>query len=269
METQRWAQTQLVQDLRQTIARIEQGGAVRSAKTVLPFGHPALDAVLPGGGLAWGALHEVAGAGPEIEHGAAATLFIAGILARGTGTVLWAVERHDLFAPGLAGAGLHPDRVIFVEAGRPTGVLLVLEEGLRHGGLAGVVGELSGRLTLTAARRLHLAAEASGVVVLLLRRSRKHDDPALVEPSAAATRWRVAALPSPPALAAFPGTPGLGPARWRLELLRCRGGEAASWIVEACDATGRLRVVAELADRPAAAPSAWAATGSAAGHRRA
>ena len=91
METQRWAQTQLVQDLRQTIARIEQGDAVRSAKTVLPFGHPALDAVLPGGGLAWGALHEVAGAGPEIEQGAAATLFIAGILARGTGTVLWAV----------------------------------------------------------------------------------------------------------------------------------------------------------------------------------
>ena len=212
----------------------------------------ALDGALPGGGLALGSLHEVAGSGPDVEHGAAAALFIAGTLARLSGTVLWAVERHDLFAPALAGVGLAPGRVLYVEAGRSTAVLLVMEEGLRHRGLAGIVGEVSGRLTLTASRRLQLAAEASGVVAFALRRSRRHGDPALTEPSAAVTRWRVGALPSGPALPFAPEVPGLGRARWRLDLVRCRGGEPRTWIVEACDAQGRLGVAAELGHRQAA-----------------
>ena len=128
-----------------------------------------------------------------------------------------------------------------------------MEEGLRNRGLAGVVAEFSGALGLTASRRLQLAAEHSGVTAFLLRRSRCFDNPVLLEPSAAVTRWRVATVPSGPPLANAPGTPGLGRPRWRLELIRCRGGEAHSWIVEAFDATGRCRLVADVADRPAAA----------------
>ena len=185
---------------------------------------PSIDAALPAGGLTLGALHEAAGAGPDTEHGAAAALFVAGILARQPGPVLWVVEHADLFAPGLAGAGLHPDRVIYAEAGKPDAVLQAMEEGLRLPGLAGVVGEVGGRLTLTASRRLQLAAETSGTIAFALRRSRKHDDPALAEPSAAVTSWRLAALPSPPPLPHAPDTPGLGRQRWRLDLVRCRGG---------------------------------------------
>ena len=66
-----------------------------------------------------------------------------------------------------------PDRVIYAEAGKAATALLAMEEGLRHAGLAGVVGELSGRLTLTASRRLQLAAEQSGVTCFVLRRSRR------------------------------------------------------------------------------------------------
>ena len=33
----------------------------------MPFGLPAVDAALPGGGLALGALHEAWGAGPQVE----------------------------------------------------------------------------------------------------------------------------------------------------------------------------------------------------------
>lgn len=244
----------MLDGLRAAVARIERRGAEAGpAEGALPFGHPGLDAHLPGGGLLLGALHEVAGAGPDVEHGAAAALFAAGALARLHGKVLWALERRDLFAPALAGAGLHPGRVLYVEAGRPAAVLLAMEEGLRHGGaLRGVVGELSGRLSLTASRRLQLAAEASGGVAFVLRRSRRHDDPALAEPSAAMTRWRVGALPSPPPLPHAPDVPGLGRARWRLDLVRCRGGEPRSWTVEACDAQGRLGVAADLADRQVA-----------------
>ncbi len=250
--------------LRDRIARIERG-PVRRKRAALPLLAP-IDAALPEGGLALGALHEVAGGGADIEHGAAAALFIAGILARHRGPVLWAMERADLFAPGLAAAGLHSDRVIYVEAGKPAAVLQVMEEGLRHPGLAGVVGEISGRLTLTASRRLQLAAESTGVVAFTLRRSRRHNDAALDEPSAAATRWRITAIPSPPALPHAPETPGLGRQRWRLDLLRCRAGEPASWIVEACDAKGRLGLVANLADG-SIAPARHASGGHpAAGH---
>jgi len=238
-----------LEGLRQIVARIERRGSRRTSGR-LTFGVSAIDRQLPGAGLARGALHEISGAGPDTEYAGAAALLVGGLLARIRGTVVWAMERRDLFAPALAGIGLHPDRVVYAEAGRPEAVLLVMEEALRHRGLAGVVGEVSGRLGLIASRRLQLSAESSGVVAFALRRSRRHDDPVLSAPSAAVTRWRVAALPSPPVLADAPQIPGLGRARWRLDLVRCRGGEPASWIVEGFDATGRLALVADLADRP-------------------
>jgi protein ImuA len=241
-----------LRDLRERIARMDRAHGCPSAMPVLPFGHAAIDATLPGGGLARGALHEVASVGPDTEHAAASTLFAAGILARLEGSVLWVLWQTDLFAPGLAGAGLHPDRILFAEAGKS--VLPAMEEGLRHPGLAAVVGELTGRLTLAASRRLQLAAEHTSALAMLIRRSRGFDDPVLKQPSAAVTRWRVAALPSPPALPHAPNTPGLGPARWRLDLIRSRGGKAASWNVEACDAAGRLGLVSDAANRSDQAP---------------
>jgi len=226
--------------LRDQIARIGQGDTSRAVRSI-PFGIPVLDHAAP---LLMGALHEVAGAGPDTEHGAAAALFLAGVLARMEGPALWIQQRPDLFAPGLACVGLHPSRLIFVEAGKD--VLAAMEEGLTHPGLAAVVGELAGRLSLVASRRLQLAAEKSGVLAALLRRSNVFNDPALAAPSAAVTRWRIAALPSPPPLPHAPSVPGLGRALWRLELTHCRGGEPDSWIVEACDATGRLALAADM-----------------------
>lgn len=213
-------------------------------RRILPLRLPEVDRALPGGGIALGALHEIAGTGPEVEHGAAATLFVAALLGRLRGPVLWALAQADLFAPALAAVGLAPHRVIYVEAG--TAVLLAMEEGLRQPGLAGVVGEV-GALGLTASRRLQLAAEASGALAVALRRSRRFDNPALDAPSAAVTRWRVSALPSPEGPADTLERP-----RWRLDLVRARGAETGSWIVEAPDAKGRLTLAADLADRPAA-----------------
>jgi protein ImuA len=64
-------------------------------------------------------LHEAVGAGAEVDHGAAAALLVVGLLARTRGKVVWTLEPRDLFAPALASVGLKPDRVIYVEAGRP------------------------------------------------------------------------------------------------------------------------------------------------------
>jgi protein ImuA len=241
------APSQAIITLRARIARIERVHARGQAERSIALGIPAIDQALPTGGIRQGALHEAASAGPDTEHAAAATLFIAGILARLDGPILWVLRQADLFAPGLAGAGLQPDRIVFAEAGKD--VLHVMEEGLRHAGLAAVVGEHTGRLSLVASRRLQLAAEQAGILAILIRRSPSFDDPALNEPTAAVTRWRIAALPSPPALPHAPDTPGLGRARWRLDLTRNRGGEPGSWIVEACDATGRLGLVPDTANR--------------------
>lgn len=227
--------------LKERIRRLE--GGVGRARAVLPFGVAAIDGRLPGGGLALGCLHEVAGAGDGAVDAAVAALFAAGIAARTAGKVLWCVTRQDLFAPALAQAGLPADRVIHAEAGDEKDLLACFEEGLRHGGLGAVVAEVS-RLPMTASRRLQLAAESSGTIGLAVRRWRRPAEAAgYAQPTASVTRWRVSALPSAP----LP-VPGVGRARWLLELVRCRAGESAVFEVEACDGKGRIAVPAEMAD---------------------
>jgi protein ImuA len=242
----------ILSELRRRIESLERGGRKQS---VLPFGVSAIDQRLPDGGLALGAIHEAVSAKPDLPHAAATILFAAGVLARLRGPVLWCLTRLDLFAPGLASTGLHPDRVIYAEAGDENTALAIAEEALRQRGLAGVVLETT-RLALTPSRRLQHAAEASGVIGLVLRRwPRVSKAPS--EANVAATRWRVAALPSSP----LGGTPGVGRPRWQIELMRCRGGQAPyEWVVEACDGAGRLRLVSDVADR-SAPPEARRAAG--------
>jgi protein ImuA len=238
----RAGQRRALADLRRQVERLD-GGFRR--RPVVPFGVPGLDRCLPGGGLALGALHEVVESGPAAEFAGAATLFVAGIVARLEGPVLWCLTRRDLFAPGLARAGLHPDRVIYAEIRRDREILPVMEEGLRERGLAAVIGEVT-RLGLTASRRLQLAAEASGVPAFALRRWWTVAERDLTTlPTVASTRWRLA-----PQASLAPPAPGLGRARWQVDLLRCRGGEPRAWILEACDAAGRLALPSEPADRP-------------------
>lgn len=236
--------------LRERVRRLE-GGAARE-RGVLPFGLEAIDGRLPGGGLSRGALHEVAGGGNGAIDGAAAALFAAGIAARTKGKVLWCVTRQDLFAPAIAQAGLAPGRVIFVEAGDDKTLLACFEDGLRHGGLGAVVAEVA-KLSMTASRRLQLAAEGTGSMAIAVRRWRRQTDAAdFGQPTASVTRWRVSVLPSVP----LP-VPGVGRARWLLELIRCRAGECADFEVEACDGKGRLALPSTLADRSAAAQVPW------------
>jgi protein ImuA len=235
-----------IAELRRWLERVEGHGQANAAS--LPFGVPELDGHLPGGGLQRGHLHEVIEGGPAGEHAAIATLFAAGIAARIPGPVLWCLRGRDLFAPALARIGLHPDRVIYCETWKDGDVLPAMEEGLRCAGLAAVIGEVT-KLSLTSSRRLQLCAGETGVTALLLRRWRTANEKQFAgEPNAASTRWRIS--PSPSGQGSFDH---IERQRWLIELMRVKGGEPRSWIVEACDAEGYLRLPAALADRPAAA----------------
>jgi protein ImuA len=235
-----------LESLRAQIEQIE--GKTRRAKSVLPFGIAEVDSRLPGGGLALGALHEVAGGGNGAIDGAAAALFSAGVAARTKGKILWCNTRADLFAPAIAQAGLDADRVIYVECGDDKTILACMEEGLRHGGLGAVIAEVA-RLSMTASRRLQLAAEGTGSIGIALRRWRRQTEASdFGQPTAAMTRWRVSALPS----TALP-VPGVGRHRWLVELIRARAGESADFELEACDDSGHLALPAHLANGSGAA----------------
>ncbi len=62
------AREKVIDDLRERISALEGVSARRSG--CLAFGVPEIDAVLPGGGLAYGALHEFAGGGSGTVDGA-------------------------------------------------------------------------------------------------------------------------------------------------------------------------------------------------------
>lgn len=220
---------------------------VSPPEAVLRFGVPALDDSLFAGGLVRHALHEVSPASSTLTDDAAATLFVAGIAARlfgsDGGPVLWAATRFDLYAPGLEQAGLSADRVLFAEGRDDAQVLALVEDGLRHGGPAAVVGEVH-KASRVATRRLQLAAADSGTPVLLLRRWRRRGECPLAEPSSAATRWRVGSAPSSPL-----HIPGVGRARWSIELVRQRNGTPLSLMLQACDDQGRLAPSVPTPDR--------------------
>ncbi len=221
-------------DLRRSLAEAAlRSGPVAAGR--IGLGVPGLDEVL-NSGLARAALHEIYAA--EVADLAAATGFALGLALRAGEdegeagrTILWArqdfvdAEAGRLHAPGLNELGLDPARLLLVRARDGEGVLRAGAEAARCPALGAVLIEPWGEprpFDLTASRRLALAAEASGVPVLLLRVA------AAEAPSAARTRWQVRALASRALEANAPGAPAFA-----LRLLRQRGGAAErEWRVE-------------------------------------
>ena len=234
-------------------------------KSALAFGIPSLDAAL-GGGLATGALHEVAAA-REAEI-PAATGFALILAARNQGPLVWIAEDMALaengapYGPGLENLGLAPERLIAVAAAKTRDVLWAMEEALADaaggpGGPGAVLGEIRGGIDLTATRRLSLAAGRGRALALLLRSAPATDA------SAAATRLLVGAAPSRPLSGAIPMAFGPGPPRFCVRLVRNRRGPLGAWMLEFDRVQQRFNApadrepVAETAlDRPRQAASA-------------
>ncbi len=257
----------LLDDLRAQIARLEGGGAEGARSAGLSLDGGAIDAALPAGGLPRIGLHEIRAG----DTGAAAAGFAAVLAARlagATGTVVWGRCRRGLHAPGLRAFGLDPDRLIAVFPRTETDLYWAMEEALKSGAAAAVLGEVA-KAEPVHLRRLQLAAEAGGAGALLLR-----PFGAASAAGPAVSRWRVASAPRP-APPPFPSDQdpeetsadpfARPPARWRVDLLRCKAGAPAAWIVEWTDETNHLRVAADVPDGPAVEippPSPGAAPGA-------
>ncbi|GEN65142.1 ImuA family protein [Acetobacter oeni] len=205
--------------LRDEIRRIERHHVTAGMDAYLPTGFTALDDRL-GGGLSRGRVHEFLGAGCDRVLLARPTRFVAHVLARTPGQVVWLAAHHlNLHAAGLQGAGLAPGRLICVQS-ETRDLLPLCEDVLRERGVAALVCDLCVPLSLTASRRLQLAAESSGTTGFLLRPT---TNGAVPPPSACETRWRIGAA-RPVSLNSM-----IGPEHWRIELLRSRDGRPFTW----------------------------------------
>ncbi|HEV7479539.1 MAG TPA: hypothetical protein VGO05_04560 [Roseiarcus sp.] len=203
--------------LRRVIAEIETeaGPAGERPARRLPFSR-TLDSAL-GGGLADDALHEIVPAQPA--DGTAAMGFALALAARFInrrpasalviGEGFAADESGALYGPGLVAHGLPLSRLVFVRAPDAALAFWAIEEALKCGAPAVVVGEiwsLKG-YSLVASRRLLLAARKGKTPALLILASAYGQAERLS--SAAETRFEIAAAPSAtiPA-AAGPDLPG-------------------------------------------------------------
>jgi protein ImuA len=113
---------------------------------------------------------------------------------------------------GLAHLGLDPSRLLIVETARAAEALVALEDGLKSSSLVLAFG-IFDEIALTPARRLSLAAAASGTPCLLITH------PVAEATAATSTRWRVQRQLSAPHAydARAPGN-----TRFLVNLERCR-----------------------------------------------
>jgi protein ImuA len=236
----------MLDELRQRLQALQKVPGIGGDPGTLPLGIACIDAAL-GGGLARGALHEIAA--PGEAHLAAATGFVLGLAAHKQARVFWIAEDMALsesgapYGPGLDQFNLTPERLLTVGVAHRRDLLWAMEEALRCRAIGAVIGELRhGEIDAVAVRRLSLAAADSGALALLLRSAPSSDA------STATTRWIVGAAPSPSMRGFEFGAP-----RFATHLIRNRRGPTGSWILEWSDTDERFVLAAPA--QPVAAPA--------------
>lgn len=177
-------------------------------------------------------MHEAQGRGRR-----AFALFQA---ARHAGLLIWILPSHSPEMPTLA--GLPPGvgaRLLLLRPVGETDLLWCVEEALRAPPVAVVIAEPEKPLSLTAGRRLQLAAEAGRTTGLMLIREDAGSN-------ATETRWTCETLASP--------SPDSTLHRWSLS--KNKKGTTGSWVVNWNGASAAVHLVSAAGERrQPAAPS--------------
>lgn len=196
--------------------------------------------------LAPARIHEAGGPG--------AVAFALHQAARCTGPVIWTSLAHSgesLFPPGLSRL-LEPERLLQVRAPSETDLLWAMEEALRSGAAGLVVAAPEKPLSLTAGRRLQLAAEAGRTLGLMLIREGAGSN-------AAETRWHCAPVwrdDTGHGGNRNAGNPDGGDStlmHWTL--IKNKKGTTGFWTVHRDEKTGSVHMVSQSGERTCPAPS--------------
>lgn len=172
---------QTAQDLAQRMRQIEVGsGKTRAGDvTVASTGIPALDKLMPSGGIRAGTLVEWLS--PALGSGAGTlAMLVAAAMLRDRGQLVVMDPQFQWYSPALEGLGIDLSRTIFVRPPTRQKVLWATEQALRCADVTAVVGEF-GSLEDKAYRRLQLAAEAGETLGLFLRNQSFYRQPSWAE----------------------------------------------------------------------------------------
>lgn len=180
-------------------------------------------------------VHEVCGPG--------ATAFAGVCCAQTPDPVLWITESWmgDGINPTGFGLFADPRRLLLARVRDQAEALATAEEALRAGALGLVIVELSKPLSLTAGRRLQLAAEAGHTRGLCLI-------PEGMGSNAAETRWHCAPL--------FETAEAPDSTLMRWSLIKNKSGTLGAWDVRWTHTARRLDVVSPAGQRPNSAGTA-------------
>lgn len=240
--------------LRQAVEKIERGEHGAGSAT-LPLGVAGIDRFLPGGGLASGAVHEVAAA----QHGSKPAAFgfalalaaLAQSARRGPAVLVLSRRTFkDFGSPyghGLQKLGLDLRRLIVVETRSDKDALWAIEETVKSKAALAMVAAALGSdrdlgRHLTESRRLSLAAAATGTPLVLISSA------AGTQASAAVTRWRIGTAAAERGRLGSDKTQPFARSRWSVALERCRNGRTGQWLIEWDHVAHRFHLAQGLAD---------------------
>jgi len=213
----------IIDQLQKQILHLQ--GNRQSADQPLALGLGPLETAFPGKTFPRGVIHElISYSSPEAVCTSGFLSVILSKLMQQNGCCFWisTQPRRSIFPPALAGFGITPERLFFIDAGKTKDTLWAIEEALKCNALSAVVGELS-ELSFHDSRRLQLAVEQSGVTGFIHRFRPKSENAVTC-----VSRWKIKPLAS-----SLPGNmPGVGFPRWQVELLKVRNGKPASWQVQ-------------------------------------
>jgi protein ImuA len=144
-------------------------------ETVLPSGHPLLDAQLPGGGWPVGSMVEVLQPRREQHVWQLLLPALAQAASRQAGPVVLVGAPCEPFGPSLRAQGLPGERLLCVRTEKPAARLWASEQALRCADVAAVLAWLP-QAKSAELRRLHMAAQQHSRLLFVFRGMEARND---------------------------------------------------------------------------------------------
>lgn len=216
------AKRHIIQQLERMIRPLE-GLKVFPSDVHIDLNVPELTAAFPQKVFPVGCIHEcIADSRETAGAGYGFMTFLLSEFMKQGGPALWVSRGQTVFPPALQAVGIPPHHVIFIHLKQEKDILFAFEEALKCDQFVAVIGEVRD-LDFKQSRRLQLAAEKSRVTGFLFRQGQKSN-----QPVATVARWKITSLPS-----SMPyDMPGVGYARWLIDLQKIRNGSPGKWQVE-------------------------------------